>query len=110
MPLKVSTACCVFLFGASAAFADDMLERSRASADEFQQQLGDRLKSAMAEGGPLAAIEVCAQVAPEIAARASADANAVGARYPEDRAIGFDVGELRGAFVINWSIKEEESP
>lgn len=186
MPIQVFTACCVLLFGASAAFADVLLERSRAIADDFQQQLGDRLKSAIAEGGPLAAIEVCAQVAPEIAAQASADAgarvgrtalrvrnpdnapdadaaqvlqafaerlaagesmpiehlgaapdggarymraiilqplcatchgatlapavaDAVGARYPEDRAIGFDVGELRGAFVIDWSIEEEES-
>lgn len=171
-------------FGASAAFADDLLDHSRAIADDFQQQLGGRLKSAMAAGGPVAAIEVCAEVAPEIAARASADAgarvgrtalrvrnpdnapdpdaaevlqafaervaagesmpiehlgtapdgatrylraivlqplcatchgaslapavaDAVEARYPRDQAVGFEVGELRGAFVIDWPVEEE---
>jgi len=29
-------------------------------------------------------------------------AEAVAARYPEDDATGFGVGELRGAFLIDW--------
>lgn len=168
---------------AGAAGADDLLERSRTIADVFQQQLGRQLESAMAAGGPVAAIEVCAEVVPEIAAKASresgavvgrtalrvrnpdnapdADARqvlqafaerlesgdplpiehfgaapgggerylraivlqplcatchgaalapavsaAVAARYPEDRATGFAVGELRGAFIIDWPAKE----
>lgn len=164
---------------ASAVLADDDLARSRAIAGDFQQQLGGQLKSAMAEGGPVAAIEVCADVAPEIAANASREsravvgrtalrvrnpdnapdadaeqvlhafaervaagesmpveylgtapdggtrymqaivlkplcatchgaslapavAEAIAARYPEDQATGFAVGELRGAFLIDW--------
>ena len=168
---------------ACAAGADDLLERSRAIADDFQQQLGGQLASAMAAGGPVAAIEVCAEVAPEIAAKASRESGAVvgrtalrvrnpdnapdsdarqvlkafterletgdsmplehfgtapgggnrymraivlqplcatchgatlapavsaavAARYPQDRATGFAVGELRGAFIIDWPAKE----
>jgi hypothetical protein len=39
----------------------------------FQQELGAALQSAIAEGGPVAAIEVCREAAPAIAARASRD-------------------------------------
>lgn len=167
----------------AAAGTGDLLERSRAIAGDFQQQLGGQLKSAMAEGGPVAAIEVCAEVAPEMAAQASAEsgasvgrtalrvrnpgnapdadaeqilrafserlatgestpiehfdtapdggtrymraivlqplcatchgaslapavAEAVAAHYPEDEAVGFAVGELRGAFLIDWPASE----
>lgn len=33
-------------------------------------------------------------------------AEAVAARYPDDRAVGFEVGELRGAFLIDWPAEE----
>jgi hypothetical protein len=170
----------VVLFIAGAAQADDRLARSRAIAAEFQQTLGGELKAAMADGGPVRAIEVCADVAPRIAARFSAEtgadvgrtalrvrnpdnapdagaqavledfadrvaagatmpiehfeprtadggmrymsaivlqplcatchgatlapavAEAVAERYPHDAATGFEVGELRGAFLIDW--------
>ncbi|MAT83239.1 MAG: hypothetical protein CMD39_03010 [Gammaproteobacteria bacterium] len=171
------------LFGACAGHAEDQLERSRAIAVDFQQQLGSGLMAAMEQGGPVAGIGVCADIAPAIAARASAQAGArvartalrvrnpanapdsdaarvleefsrqvaageampvehigpgpnggtrymraivlqplcatchgatlappvaeaVAARYPDDRAVGFEVGELRGAFLIDWPAEE----
>lgn len=164
---------------AGCARADGRLESSRAIAAEFQQTLGGELKSALAEHGPVHAIEVCADVAPAIAREASAAsgagvgrtalrvrnpdnapdagaravledfrervaggaampvehfeahddgsarymraivmqplcvtchgeplagdvAEALAAHYPDDAATGFEVGELRGAFVIDW--------
>jgi hypothetical protein len=40
-------------------------------AARFQQELGAKLQSAVAAGGPVAAVEVCHSAAPEIAARIS---------------------------------------
>ncbi|HEX7035444.1 MAG TPA: DUF3365 domain-containing protein, partial [Pseudomonadales bacterium] len=159
--------------------ADERLARSRTIVEEFQQALQTELQAALAEGGPVRAIDVCREVAPAIAARVSAESGAevgrtalrvrnphnapdadavrvlerfraevaagVGAapehyqvhedgsarymraivlnppcttchgtslapavaealsqHYPEDRATGFEVGELRGAFVVDW--------
>ena len=50
--------------------------RSAELADAFQSELQAALKSALAAGGPAAAIEVCAQAAPAIAQRLSADSGA----------------------------------
>lgn len=184
--LVVVLAAMVMLVAAS-GFADDRLEASRAIAAEFQKSLGGALRSAMAEGGPENAISVCAEVAPEIAARMSAQTGAavsrtalrvrnpdnapdtaaaavleqfrarvaaaepapveyvgstarggmrylraivleplcsachgtvlapevvaaVATRYPEDRATGFEPGELRGAFLIDWPPRGEVAP
>ncbi|MEQ8860523.1 MAG: DUF3365 domain-containing protein [Pseudomonadales bacterium] len=173
--------------GAGAGVADDRLDESRAIALEFQKTLGGALKLAMADGGPVSAISVCAEVAPAIAARMSAEtgatvsrtalrvrnpenapdadavevleqfrariaaaepgpiehlgpngaggtrylraipldplcvachgavlapdvAAAVAARYPDDRATGFEPGELRGAFLIDWPASAETAP
>ena len=63
----------VLLLLATAAHADDRLERSRTIAADSQQTLGGELKAAVADGGPVRAIEVCADVAPRIAARFSAE-------------------------------------
>lgn len=175
----------LMLLAANAAQADDRLERSRSIAAGFQQELGARLQSALASGGPVSAIEVCSEAAPVMAARASAEsgarvgrtalrlrnpanlpdadaaavlagfqdrvtagtplpvehfesrgdggarymraivmqplcvtchganlapevAEAVAAHYPSDRATGFEVGELRGAFIIDWPGQAEE--
>jgi hypothetical protein len=50
--------------------------RSALLADAFQSELQGALKGALASGGPAAAIEVCAQVAPAIAERLSAESGA----------------------------------
>ena len=61
---------------ATVAFADeDLAERTGASREaikSFAGALQEQLKSAMADGGPTAAIEVCNIAAPEIAEQASA--------------------------------------
>ncbi|HRN62000.1 MAG TPA: DUF3365 domain-containing protein [Luteimonas sp.] len=46
---------------------DPALERARAAAMAFSGQLRERLQGTMAEGGPLAAVEVCHADAPRIA-------------------------------------------
>lgn len=166
------------LAGCGDAAEDARLERSRALAAAFQQQLGGELQAALGRGGPAEAIRVCRDVAPEIAARFSAESGARVSRtalrvrnpgnapddhaaavlrefagataqrdgpperfdvaadgsarylraiilqpmcaachgtelapeavpvlaelYPDDQATGFAVGELRGAFLIDW--------
>ena len=65
----------VALCSATAALADDDLAArigaSREAIGSFAGALQEQLKSAMAAGGPTAAIEVCKIVAPDIAAEAS---------------------------------------
>jgi len=51
----------------AAASTDVALERARAAAMAFSGQLRNRLQSAMAEGGPTAAVEVCHTEAAQIA-------------------------------------------
>lgn len=48
-----------------------LLEESRALTAEFGQRLRTELMQAMAEGGPAAAIDVCRNVAPQIASELS---------------------------------------
>jgi hypothetical protein len=55
---------------------DPRLVDSRRLAAEFQQALGAELKAALASGGPVAAIAVCNEMAPGIAARLSSGADA----------------------------------
>ncbi|MFN3370390.1 MAG: DUF3365 domain-containing protein [Sphingomonadaceae bacterium] len=50
---------------------------SAALADRFQAELRGRLDAAMAEGGPVGAIKVCAEDAPAIARRLSAESGAI---------------------------------
>lgn len=164
--------------GCGMATEDPRMVHSRAIASEFQQSLGSALKGAMAEGGPVHALDVCQQQAPAIAdavstahgaevgrtalrvrnpanapdeeatavlkefqarlaageaapehferrdggsarymkaivmqpmctvchgaALAEPVAQDIAARYPEDEATGFEPGELRGAFLIEW--------
>ena len=65
----------VALCNAAVAFADEDLAAriaaSREAIGSFAGALQDQLRSAMAVGGPTAAIEVCNLAAPEIAATAS---------------------------------------
>ncbi|WP_397581087.1 DUF3365 domain-containing protein [Sphingorhabdus sp.] len=49
------------------------IERSTVAADLFQSRLQTALKSALQNGGPTAAVNVCAEVAPAIAAEVSAE-------------------------------------
>ena len=162
-------------------WADDdaRLEQSRGAATQLQQALGAELQAALTAGGPLAAIDVCSERAPAIAARLSAEAHAqvgrtslqvrnpgnapdaaardvllrfeqdlaagaeapleqferhpdgsarylrtittqpmcvvchgqhlspevaaaIARQYPQDRATGYAVGDLRGAFIVDW--------
>ena len=55
----------------------DRAEEGRAIAAEFSSQLRAALQAAMAEGGPLAAIRVCNEDAPRIAAAAAERSGAV---------------------------------
>ena len=65
----------IALCSATAAFADEDLAArigaSRNAIKSFAGALQEQLKSAMAAGGPTAAIEVCKIAAPDIAAGAS---------------------------------------
>ena len=59
------------LFAPMAPAQENSLEESRALATALMQQLGAALKKEMAAGGPDAAIKVCTQIAPELAAKFS---------------------------------------
>ena len=59
------------LFAPMAPAQENSLEESRAIANALMQQLGAALKKEMAAGGPDAAIKVCTQIAPELAAKFS---------------------------------------
>lgn len=63
----------LFLISSSAAQAQDsdILTHSRAISQSMLKELGQKLQSAMAEGGPVKAIGVCNTQAPEIAGRVS---------------------------------------
>lgn len=50
---------------------DELLKHSRAVSQSMLKELGQKLQSAMAEGGPVNAIGVCNTQAPEIAGRVS---------------------------------------
>lgn len=54
----------------------ELAARSAQLANSFQSELQAALKSALAAGGPAAAIEVCADAAPAIAERLSAESGA----------------------------------
>ena len=49
----------------------DRIEASRAVAGSFAAELKEALTKEMAAGGPIAAVDVCKEMAPQIAARAS---------------------------------------
>ena len=55
------------------AAADTALDRAKAAAMAFSGQLRSRLQSAMAEGGPTTAVEVCHTEAPQIATAVMAE-------------------------------------
>lgn len=63
-----------FALSATAASASEepaSAADAHAIASRFQQELGGKLKAAMAEGGPVNAVRVCKDEAPAIAARLS---------------------------------------
>jgi hypothetical protein len=59
--------------GAAGASAKAVRAEAASVAGGFQKELGAALQSALAAGGPVAAIEVCREAAPAIATRASRD-------------------------------------
>ena len=67
--------CALCLLGLSVVQAQaqdsDMLTQSRAVTQSMLKELGQKLQSSMAEGGPINAIGVCHLQAPDIATRAS---------------------------------------
>lgn len=64
------------LTSTAVADPDPRLEQSRAVVAEFAHQLRTELQAAMAGGGPAAAIEVCAEVAPSVASALSRETGA----------------------------------
>ncbi len=72
----------IYLLGgmlvASCAHAqeDPLLEASRALAQRFGQELQTELKAALVNGGPVAAVSVCRDVAPRIASALSRETGA----------------------------------
>ncbi len=65
------------LLAAGGAQAEDArLPESRRMAVQFQKALGAQLMDAIAAGGPVQAISVCSEQAPQIAARFSAQSGA----------------------------------
>jgi len=65
-------------FGSLGAASDDpRLAQSMDIAARFQKELGERLMTAMASGGPVEAIAVCHTDAPDIAARLSNETGAL---------------------------------
>lgn len=81
MTLTLRVACCalaVLPLAASAATpgADDRTARSRALADQLTGQLKQELQQALQAGGPVAAIDVCRNRAPAIAAQLSQESGA----------------------------------
>ena len=67
---------------ATIASADeaDTLRRSREITKQFAAEMQSALQGAMASGGPVAAIGVCKEIAPAIAARMSAETGAIVSR------------------------------
>ena len=75
--MKLQTKLCVLCFLGLSVFQaqaqdSDMLSLSRAISQAMLKELGQKLQSAMADGGAVNAIGVCNTQAPEIAGRVSA--------------------------------------
>jgi hypothetical protein len=62
----------------TAAERQQVVARATAAIDPFRKKLGEALTSAMTQAGPVAAIEVCSQQAPRMAAEASTPELTVG--------------------------------
>ena len=67
----ILSALCLWGFSAAQAQDSDLLNQSRATSQGILKELGQKLQSAMADGGAVNAIGVCNTQAPEIAARVS---------------------------------------
>ncbi len=67
----ILSALCLWGFSAAQAQDSDLLNQSRATSQGMLKELGQKLQSAMADGGAVNAIGVCNTQAPEIAARVS---------------------------------------
>ena len=65
-------ALCFIGFSTVQAQDNDLLSQSRATSQGMLKELGQKLQSAMADGGAVNAISVCNTQAPEIAGRVSA--------------------------------------
>lgn len=164
---------------------DPLLAQSRALVADFEGRLRTQLQSAMKAGGPVEAISVCRDVAPQIAADLSRESGAsvgrvsdrfrnprnmtetwqndvlvsfaesqpdsasvaeyfarsdgrtryakaihmgpvclachgsslapdvseaLAAKYPHDRAVGYELGQLRGAFSVTWRDADDAAP
>jgi hypothetical protein len=71
MMAGVIPAGCTTPKGASSPVDDTTLDQARAVAGKLVIQLGGRLKAEMMANGPAAAVDICKQAAPEIAAKLS---------------------------------------
>ena len=68
----ILSALCLIGFSTVQAQDSDLLSQSRATSQGMLKELGQKLQSAMADGGAVNAIGVCNTQAPEIAGRVSA--------------------------------------
>ena len=85
-----------------AAFERDLAAGATAPPEHFESRPDGsaRYMSAIVTQ-PLCVTCHGSDIAPEVAA-------AITERYPEDRATGFAVGELRGAFIVEWPASEAQ--
>ena len=102
--LIVAILSCTFLSGAPLAQIDDVkarTERARAAAVEFGKRLIGELQKAMAQGGPVAAIDVCNLEAPQIAAEVSREhgmtvrRTSLKLRQPANKPDAWELAQLR---------------
>lgn len=79
---------------------DPLLQQSRETTALFAAEMQSALQEAMASGGPVAAIDVCKETAPDIAARlsdrsgATVSRTSLKVRNPANRALDWQVAIL----------------
>lgn len=85
-----------------AAFARDLAEGASAPPEHFETRPDGsaRYMSAIV-AQPLCVTCHGSEIAPEVAA-------AIAEHYPADQATGFAVGDLRGAFIVEWPAREAQ--
>lgn len=83
-----------------AAFARDLAAGDPAPLDHFETRLdGSARYTSAIVTQPLCVTCHGSEIAPELAA-------AISEHYPADQATGFEVGDLRGAFIVEWPAPE----
>ena len=71
LAIAISVATAAGMTASTLAADDPLLNESRAVTEEFGNRLRSALQAAMAESGPAGAIDVCKEIAPQIASELS---------------------------------------